>query len=204
MIGIPSMRNIIPEGKLDTAEVKYYEISKEFSNMTMKRALLNNRAYEYCPPGKYVKLLINGHIVMSDTAMEAKTNTDIVNKATGNVLIAGLGLGTILIPILSKPEVKSVLVLENNLDVIHLVYPHVTHPKLVVIAENVFHWTPDFNTRFDTIYFDIWPSINTDNLKEIYELHYRFEQYKSCEDSYMDSWVREHLEQIVGEREEIK
>lgn len=141
---------------------------------------------------------------MSNTFMEVNTNMDIIKHAKGNVLIAGLGLGAILVPILKKPEVKSVLVVENSLDVIHLVYPHISHHKLVVIAANIFHWTPDFNTRFDTIYFDIWPDINTDNLKEIYKLHYRFEQYKSCEDSYMDSWVREHLEEIVAEREEIK
>lgn len=204
MLEIPNLQDIIPEGKIGTAEVKYYEISDEFSKMTKFRAVINHRPHDFCPPGKYVKLLIDGQIAMSDTFMEVNTNMDIIKRAKGNVLIAGLGLGAILVPILKKPEVKSVLVVENSLDVIHLVYPYISHHKLVVIAANIFHWTPDFNTRFDTIYFDIWPSINTDNLEEIYRLHHRFEQYKSSKDSYMDSWVREHLEQIVGEREEIK
>jgi hypothetical protein len=72
----------------------------------------------YCPPGTYACLRVNGRLMMSDTRMEHYTNYKVVREARGNVLIAGLGLGMILHPILAKKEVLSVTVIEKYADVI--------------------------------------------------------------------------------------
>lgn len=42
MLEIPNLQDIIPEGKIGTAEVKHYEITDKFSKMTKFRAAINH------------------------------------------------------------------------------------------------------------------------------------------------------------------
>ena len=57
------------------------------------------------------------------------------------------------------------------------------------------HYTWEPPTRhFDTIYFDIWPNISTDNLKGIHRLHRRFKPALRAK-GWMESWMREDLEE---------
>ena len=51
-------------------------------------------------------------IVMSDSWMEQETNIGIVRQAKGHVLIAGLGMGMIVLAMQKNPEVKSITVVE--------------------------------------------------------------------------------------------
>ncbi len=44
-------------------------------------------------PGKYRRLSNNGEVVMSNTPMEINTCMEFIERATGRVLINGLGLG---------------------------------------------------------------------------------------------------------------
>lgn len=122
----------------------------------------------------YTRLLINGVLWMTDAEFECSTNTDIIKKSHGDVLIAGLGLGLILGPILEKPQVKSAVVLERSPDVIALVGPLYKHPKLTIIEADVFEWQPPKKT-FDFIYFDIWANVpNGDDKPEIAKLKKRY------------------------------
>ncbi len=64
-------------------------------------------------PGKYVKLIISGELVMSDTPYEMNTNQKFINKAHGNVLIGGLGIGLLiknLIPKIESGEIKHITI----------------------------------------------------------------------------------------------
>lgn len=64
-------------------------------------------------PGKYVKLIISGELVMSDTPYEMNTNQKFVDKAHGNVLIGGLGIELLtknLIPKIESGEIKHILI----------------------------------------------------------------------------------------------
>jgi len=81
----------------------------------------NKPSIFFCPPGTYAVLKIAGTTVMSDTPMERLTNQKIVKKATGRVLIAGLGLGMILHPIAAKARVQSITVVEQSRDVIRMI-----------------------------------------------------------------------------------
>ena len=132
---------------------------------------------------------------MSDTRYEQLTNTEVVRRAHGDVLIAGLGIGMILTRILDKPEVESVTVIEKYQDVIDLVEPHYRNPKLTVICADIYDWKPAKGTVFNCIYFDIWADQSTDCLVDMAKLHQRFKFFLDKRDDkrWMDSWNRDEL-----------
>ena len=140
----------------------------------------------------HTRLLINNCLVMTDAAFEHQTNFEVVSQATGDVLIAGLGIGMILTRILDRKEVSSVTVVEKSLDVIRLVGPHFSSPKLTIVEGDIYRWIPKDGVRFDTIYFDIWPDICTDSLDDVTKLHRRFRKYLRT-GGWMGSWCRDYL-----------
>jgi hypothetical protein len=169
---------------------------------------------EYVPPGTYARLRVNGELMMSDTPMEQRTNLEVVDRAKGRVLIAGLGIGMVLRAILDKPQVERVIVLEKYQEVIDLVLPTfetkrdliiksrpedfdgvphaIVGAKLEVIAADVFTWTPPNALKFDTIYFDIWPNSRVCYVPEMEALHKQFRPYRA-KGGWMDSWTYRKL-----------
>lgn len=165
----------IPDGETHGVKVVNFEITPEEVRWANMRGSMRPRdhAYDYPPQaGKHVKLVVCGETMMSDTEMEKASNREFVRMARGDVLIAGLGIGLIIKPIIDRPEVTSVTVVEKYEGVIILVGPHVAHPKLTIVAGDIFEWKT--TQQFDTIYFDIWPNITTDNLPEMAKLNRKF------------------------------
>ena len=132
---------------------------------------------------------------MSDTWFERSTNIEVVKKANGDVLIAGLGIGLILTLIVPKPEVKSVTVIEMNQDVINLTenplrqYLGEASDKLIVIQNDIFKWQP--NKKYDTIYFDIWDHVYEDSYLDTEMLDKKFKYVLNRKNSncWMNSWL---------------
>lgn len=187
-MSFPAMIQIVPEGQRGIARVEHFVV-----NEMQSRLSIFNRSY--VPAGNYARLYVGNTLMMSDTIMEKITNLEVCRRAQGNVLIAGLGLGLILTRILPKPEVKKVKITEKYLDVIELIAPRFESPKLEVIHADIFEWHPAKGEKFDTIYFDIWPDINVDNLADIATLHQRFKFYLNRKNpqAWMASWQQDHL-----------
>lgn len=122
---------------------------------------------------------------MTDAEFERKTNSDFMSKAQGDVLIAGLGIGLILDPLFE--HCSSVTVIEKNADVIALVAKH--YQKATVIHADIFDWTPPAGTKYQTIYFDIWPDFGEDQIDEGKTLEKKFRKYLN-KGGYMQSWSR--------------
>ena len=190
-----SMVDIIPEGKKGIALVEHYEISEEDAQFENMRNAVKGMGLMRIKAGKYVRLRVNGEVVMSDTQMERRTNLDVVSKSNGDVLIAGLGIGLILSVILRKEEVKSVIVIEKSQDVIDLVASHFQDSRLKVIQGDIFDWKPEKGQKFDVIYFDIWSNLCSDNLEQIKKLHnkFKFKLNRDNPDCWMGSWVQDEL-----------
>lgn len=155
----------------------------------------------------YVRLKKNGEgIMMSDTPMERNTNRGFIEKANGDVLIFGLGLGLIILPLLQKQEVKSILVVEMYQDLIDLVLPilkqYDTENKLSVMQGDCFevHNTIDKNTKFDCVYGDIWISINTDNYEEMKTLtkNWKNRINRANPNAFIDHWMKDYLKQEIA------
>lgn len=196
MINFPSIPDVLPEGEHGEAKVVHIQISKDDVAFSRIRAIQHGRN-ELVSAGRFAQLKVDGSLVMSDTDMERRSNWEVLHEAKGDVLIAGLGLGMILYPILQKGEVKKVEVIEKSQDVIDLVGPTVrkwrgAKSKLSIIQADALGWKPPKGQKWDTIYFDIWSEISTENLDEISMLHKRFARRKNT-GGWMGSWMQEQL-----------
>lgn len=178
------MCDFVAPGSVGKAKVEHFEIDRSPVRGFM-------RPDEYISPGKYTRLFVGGRLFMSDTDMERRTNYGVVRAARGDVLIAGLGIGMILVPILRKPEVTSVTVVEISKDVADLVEPSMRKlpgaEKLTIVVADIFDRPHLGRQMFDTIYFDIWADQSTDALKEMATLHRRFARRKRP-GGWMSSW----------------
>lgn len=187
---------LVPEGQQGVATIKHFTVSKHDSTFTAIRAMQHPGAY--VPEGRYAQLLVGRELMMSDTSMERRSNVGFTWKAHGQVLVAGLGLGLILFAIADEPKVEHITVIEKYQDVIDLVGPAVKAKlgdKVTFVCADIFDWRPAKGVKFNTIYFDVWPNICTDNLKDMAKLHRAFASKldKSDPARWMDSWMRAEL-----------
>lgn len=192
----PNMVKILPEGSVGSAKVEHFKLTKDRIFLDNLRYLRDGMNFMQVDPGHYAKLVTERGLEMSDTQMEWRTNLPFLRAAHGRVLIAGLGIGMVLVPLLKKKEVKSIQVVELNNDVIKLVSPHIKHQKLEVVHGDIEAHRNEINGhKFDTIYFDIWPDINTDNLVQMTRLRrmYRSALNKSNPSAWIGCWTQDIL-----------
>lgn len=122
----------------------------------------------------YTRLFVDDQLWMTDAEFECATNAGFVRCAKGDVLVAGLGLGLVLTPLLKNRKVESVTVLERSRDVIDLIGPLYQHMKLSIIEADARMWNVP-KKGFDYIYLDIWADVpNGDNHEEIKELKKKY------------------------------
>jgi spermidine synthase len=178
---------IVPVGKLGRAEIKHHTVS------TMEAWQAARHGQRSLAGEQVAQLYVDGKLVMSDSVMERVSNFEVCHKAKGDVLVAGLGVGMILKPLLTNPLVTSVTVIEECQDVIDLVAPYYAHPKLKVAQGDIYKWRPARGVKYDAIYFDVWADIMSTNLTKMAQLHQAFKYYKRSPDAWMNSWNREYL-----------
>jgi hypothetical protein len=155
-------------------------------------------------PGKYAQLShrcpngARGQTIMSDTWMERRTNEPFVEAARGDVLIAGLGIGMVLLDVQDKDNVTSVTVVEKEQEVIDLIEDQLPlRSKVMIVNDDIFTYRTD--KRFDTIYFDIWDTISGDNYPEMKKLHRKFARAKRP-GGWMSSWRKEDCRKRAKDR----
>ncbi len=171
----------LPEGQLGTAAIVRFRVSESASAITAMRG-------DYVPPGEYTRLEINGLLMMSDTPNEWRMHYEFLRRATGHVLINGLGMGCCLQVALSKDDVTHVTVVESNPDVVAIVAPH--FPDADIICADAFDWKPPQNTRYNAAWHDIWPDICSGNLPDMHRLHRKYGRRVD----WQGSWSRPQLE----------
>jgi predicted membrane-bound spermidine synthase len=184
------MVKLIPQGSQGVAKVRHITITPQVAQTMVLRELITHGRERSSPAGEYCQLIVDGELMMSDTQLEHDTNQTVVRKASGDVLIAGLGIGLILVPILAKASVNSVTVVELHQDVIDLVAPNFTDDRLQIICEDIYSWKPAKGTKFQTIYFDIWPNICWSNRNQMVKLERRF-RANLDKGGWMNSWAKE-------------
>lgn len=160
----PKLSEILKDCEGERFKVNNFEITRDNWRAKLDRI----------PTGHYVRLIdksedvFSGRVVMSDTPMEKYTNSEFVHKAHGKVLIAGLGLGMIILAIQDKPEVEEIVVVEKYDEVRDLVLPQLPlNDKVKVIIADAHDYVPD--QQYNTIYLDIWNSIG----RSVYEKEMR-------------------------------
>ncbi len=189
-LGFPQMEHVLPAGRHGLAEVRHQPLSE-----VMCALLAAQRGWRsWDRGGVNVALVIHGAdeevAMMSDMRFERESCAEVLQRAHGRVLIAGLGLGMILHPLCVDSRIERITVVEKLQDVIDLVGPSVAgYRNLQVVHADIFSWLPDPAARFDTIWFDIWPGWGAANLPEIFALYQRYRQYLAP-GGWMDAWMR--------------
>jgi len=138
------------------------------------------------PEGTYKRLIRSGTTVMSNTPDEIRDCLWLINNASGNILINGLGLGVVLIPLLENDKVEKITVIEISKDLIDYVGKYYKHPKLTIINANAYEWKPPKDEYYDYVWHDIWDNICSDNLEGMKKLHRKYG--RKCKEQA--SWCR--------------
>jgi len=182
----------VPEGREGAWSIKRFTVTKEAGLHEAAMSLFSGHG-RHVPAGTYTGLYRGGDPIMTDTPDEIRDHRRFMRRSTGDVLIAGLGIGMVLQGCAVKPEVKSVTVIELSPDVIKLVEAHYKAKsfgrKVTIINADIFEWKPAKGVKLDCAWFDIWDGLCTDNLDEMAKLNRRFARI--CPDK--GSWGRELL-----------
>lgn len=188
-----------PTETIGVATVSRFSVDNERATFANLRSMVNGEAsFMRLSAGDYVRLVVNGELMMSDTDMEKRTNAEFIANAKGRVMIAGLGIGLILENLRDKIAngvVTSIVVYEKYQDVIDLVGHRYKDLPIEIRCEDIMTYRPKKGEVYDTIYFDIWPTISTDNLDDMRKLHLRWKSHKT-KDAWMNSWMRDHLRRM--------
>lgn len=200
--GIVPMFNILKPGKSGNADISFYKVSETGAAVHTLSQAVSGRPEMSIKPGVYSMLKVDGELMMTDTPHEIRTNLDIIKNARGDVLIAGLGLGMVLVPLLLNRRVRSVTVIEKSKGVIKLVKPRIQKWRehqgvgskstpLYILNFDIFEWDPGALT-WDVIYFDIWPTIGKENLVGGNKLKKKFKK-SLRKGGWMGVWVEKEI-----------
>jgi hypothetical protein len=164
------------ENKKGNIKIFQKEIDEDQISFARLRDQINNR-FEHmdAEPFTVTQLIVGWDVMMSDTKMEMVTNGEFMRRANGKVLIAGLGLGIIVHIIQDLKAIDEIIIIEKSKDIIDMVSKEMKFNKKVkIINEDIFKWKPAAGEKFDTMWFDIWPNICSDNYLEMKELNKKF------------------------------
>jgi hypothetical protein len=165
----------VPDGTSGDWTVETFTVDEYDARMHQLRCLFGGYGSRGVRAGTYKRLSYKNSVVMSNTPAECADHWEPIHRATGHVLLNGLGLGVVLTAILEKPEVQQVTVIELSEDVITLVGPTFTDDaRVTIIHADAFTWKPPRGVRYDVVWHDIWNEICTDNLAEMATLHRRY------------------------------
>ena len=186
------MNTIIPELEAEHIFVKHHKIQ---TGEYIRAGLDSNRfLFEGIERGDIYTVLINKdkkQVIMSDSPMEKRSNERFVKKAKGDVLIAGLGIGMILLAIQDKPGVKTITIVEKDQTIIDKILPHIPiNSKVKVIQGDIFKYKT--KAYFNTIYFDIWNNISSRNIVQMYALLKMFKK-NLLPEGFIDCWSLKYL-----------
>ena len=173
----------IPEGKRGPWTVERFEVPKNALRLFQYGARVPQ-------PGVYTRLLRGQHCVMSDTSAEMRDHYGAVINAKGHILLNGLGIGMLLKGCLKKPEVTKATVIEIAPDVIALVGPHYTDPRVEIIRADAYAYQPPKGVRYGMVWHDIWSDICSDNLEGMKKLHRKYGRRAD----WQGSWCRYECE----------
>lgn len=181
----------VKDGKSGIWTLDSFVITPEKAQTLKLRAEYTKDQDEYIPAGVYRRLCCDNEVVMSNTPMEIRTCEAFIERATGCVLINGLGLGMVLHAILQKPDVTHVTVIEKSQDVINLVAESFAHdPRVEIIHADALKYCPPAGVTYNVVWHDIWPGFSSSNLDEMEALEHKY--LRLCD--WQDSWGKDQCE----------
>ncbi len=119
----------------------------------------------YSKEVKYPVLKHNKDVWMSITPNEIATMQNSIDEANGKVLVVGLGLGYYPYMISLKNDVKEIIIVEKDKDVIEIfkknILPQFSHKeKITIVNDDAYKFIENNKTKFDYAFIDIWHNPN--------------------------------------------
>lgn len=181
----------VPEGQRGLWSVERFEVTKEDAAFQAIRSLFNG-GRGVLQPGRYTRLRhAKLGVVMSDTPDEMRDHREPVVRASGHVLINGLGLGMVLGAVLRRPEVDRVTVVEIDPDVISLVGPHYqSNRRVEIVQADAFAWQPPKGVRYGVAWHDVWHTICADHLPAMTKLKRKYGRRADWQGCWAESQCR--------------
>lgn len=189
------------ELSLEDVTIKLFEVTHNDAKWFNLRNMAS--PIRWINPGKYVKLIISGQLVMSDTSYERITNQKFIHKAHGNVLIGGLGIGLLtknLIPKIEGGEIKHISIWEKNTNLINLWkmagQDLPVHDKISIFNYDVFDY-PKVRSQlkgvFDSVYIDIWTELSERAYTQMKHFRRVFKPFLNPNNpnAFVDCWMRD-------------
>lgn len=198
----PNMSDYLKPTEGDNFRIVHYKLTPERLQFNQLRDIINRRRETAGQePGIVTQLRSKDEtVMMTDSEMERRTNWFFIHKANGRVLVAGLGLGMVLLPLQNKEEVESVTVVEIHQEIIDMVIPQLPlNDKIGVICADIMEWFPPQGEKYDTIYFDIWDNVCGDNYAAMKTLHRRFARRlnRNNPHCWMSCWRGDEVKRIA-------
>ena len=163
----PYVKTIKGIGKYQKYSLRYIEYAPyqlfPYDEITVSKDYKEYSAIGYFDkPFSYLALTNGNNIWMSLNPNEIETMKPFINKAKGNVLVLGLGLGYVPFMMALKDEVKHITIIEKDVDIINLfnqmIYPSFKNKnKITIIKDDAISYTKH-NHRYDYIFADLWHS----------------------------------------------
>lgn len=142
-----------PERKVGSAEIERKNYGRGIYLMEQVKGY---DFFEVKKPIPITSLKIDKKQWMVDDPLHWEGMEILGQKAKGNVLVGGLGLGLLIHSLAKNPEVKNVDVVEMNKDVIKLIKPQLPDKKIKIHKGNIFDKEWLVKDKYDTVILDIW------------------------------------------------
>ena len=111
--------------------------------------------------------------VMKDCSYEVKAHEWLWKNATGDILVAGLGIGFLNKVLIDYLDFDSVTIIENSQDVIDLVWEHCAKDEtFTLITADIETWEIPEDSHWDYGWFDTWLVDNPMNIRQYKDLMY--------------------------------
>jgi spermidine synthase len=176
----------LPEAARGQWRIEHFKTdSTDWGSLKMGRSV---------PVGETFTRLMRGNtLVMSDTPAEMRDHMAPVVKAHGSCLINGLGIGMVLGAVLKRDVVTDVTVVEVSQDVIDMVSPHYSDPRVTFVCADAMTYSPPRGKRYGMVWHDIWDNICADNLEQMKALHRKYGRRSE----WQGSWCRYECERAA-------
>lgn len=142
----------------------------------------------------YLTLQENGSIWMLISPHEINTMNEAINKAHGNVITFGLGLGYFAYMTSIKENVISVTIVERDEKIIHLFKKHIlpqfkNKEKIKIINDDALKYIDKKNFNYDYAFIDLYRDTD-DGLPLYIKMYQKALKHPNCT---FDYWIEESM-----------
>ncbi len=131
----------------------------------------DDAAREGIAPGPMRRLLRGPVCVMTNSEREWADLSPLFARASGSVLVNGLGLGLAVVGLLANAAVSSLCVVEKSVNVIALVAPQFADARFRIVNADALTAEPG---EFDVVWHDIWDTSGPEHDAEMRALWQRY------------------------------